>query len=556
MGGKSLKGITLSFMKQNQWWVWLTFVCVMISFPIELILLSYISGKIFTSMSDMKKKKQSARIVRLVLLFVLVYFILETTIIIRDRCDASFIPDLDREIRNEVIQSIIHKNEIQYDNIIMGEMVVRFLKMPSNSFYSYGILTKFIIPFVAAIVFIGIYVAYLNYRVGLLYIILFSVYLCIFYFLCRIMIRATKERVRAEMRVFNDIEDTMTNIQSIYSANMVDEEKTRLDKEQKAYNKLYTKNLVIGARMKIIMSVFSVIVVISIFLFCMYLFRRGRMKQETLVSLVVLFVFMTRFMGYTCRRIIEGTITIGSMMEDDQFIDSFESARVPDGNGVGFIHEGEIRFDHVRFGFHKNDPLFDGFSLVIPARSALLLVGDSGSGKTTFLRLLMGFFSLDTGRILIDGHDIAGSKRSYLRSHISYINQTTRLFDRPIMENILYGCKGKTPDDVKRFMTENGLNDMFRHFSLDDSAGRSGDKLSGGMRQIVLLMRCYFRDCPIVIIDEATSNIDARNRKHALRIIQQMMKGKTVIAVSHDKDIAGLFSRRLVFSNGRIYTES
>jgi ATP-binding cassette subfamily B protein len=124
------------------------------------------------------------------------------------------------------------------------------------------------------------------------------------------------------------------------------------------------------------------------------------------------------------------------------------------------------------------------------------------------------------------------------------------------MENILYGCSGATPDDVRSFITENGLTDIFRLYDLGDRAGRGGENLSGGMRQVVLLMRCYFRNCPIVILDEATSSIDARHRTHAIIIIRRMFDKKTVIAVSHDSDIMGLFDRRLVFSPAGVRVEA
>ena len=153
---------------------------------------------------------------------------------------------------------------------------------------------------------------------------------------------------------------------------------------------------------------------------------------------------------------------------------------------------------------------------------------------------------------MIDDVNINHSRRSYLRHKIAYINQTTRLFDRSILENILYGCDSSiTRQDVKVFMEQEHLTDIFHNVStegLDTRVGRGGDNLSGGMRQIILLMRCYFRNAPIVILDEATSSIDARHRKYAIVIIKKMFEKSTVIAVSHDQDITDLFSQRLVFS--------
>lgn len=545
-----LKSIIISFMKKNQWWVWITLGSMVVNFPIELILLSYLSGKIFTKMSDMKKNYAS--VIRLVMLFLFSYFLLEICIIVRDRCDASFIPGLEKEIRNQIIIMIFEKNEVQYDNLEMGEMVARFLKTPIHSFYAYGVITKFLIPFVSALIVIGIYVFYLNCRLGFMYLGIYTAYLVLFYHTCRVMVSHTTEKIRCEMVMFNDLEDTLSNMHTILTSDKIEDEKARMDVAQDYYNGVYTNNLAINTRFKLIMSIVSLISVSFLFFYSIRLFRDGLMSQEVLVSVVVLLVFMTRFLGYTCRRLMEGMLTIGSMMEGDKFMSDLKKETAGDGEAIDCITEGKIVFDGVSFGYHTDVRVFDGLSVDIPARSRLLLLGDSGSGKTTFIRLLMGFFTLTAGTISIDGKDISSINRSYLRRNIAYVNQTTRLFDRSIMENILYGCSDSTPEDVRSFIVANGLSDIFRLYDLDNKAGRGGENLSGGMRQVVLLMRCFFRDCPIIILDEATSSIDKRHRHHAIMIMRRMFEKKTVIAVSHDSDITDLFDRRLVFSSDRV----
>ena len=149
--------------------------------------------------------------------------------------------------------------------------------------------------------------------------------------------------------------------------------------------------------------------------------------------------------------------------------------------------------------------------------------------------------------------DVSESKRRYLRNKIAYINQNTKLFDRTILDNILYGSQGYTRKDVEKFLQENHLDQIFNKVphGLDTMAGKGGEKLSGGMRQIILLMRCVFRNCPIVILDECTSSIDARHRKFAMVIIQRLFHSKTVICVSHDQDIINLFPQKLLFQNNQ-----
>ena len=539
------------FIYKNPRWVCTTFFLMMLNFPIELIVLSYLSGRIFVSMADMKTNYN--KVIRLIMYFFFAYFTIEISLIMRDSYDSFMVPELEREIRNHIIMLILEKNEIQFDNMAMGEIVTRFLKAPIHSFYAYGILTKFIVPFMCGLIIIGFYIMYLNLKLGGLYFLLFACYLCIFSYLCWLMIQQTNIKMIREMAMFNSLEDTLGNMQTIFTSDTVQQETLFMDDIQVKFNEDYRNELQLNARVKMIMSVVSLLTIFFLFMYSIHLYKKDEIINETLISIVTLLLFMCRFLGYTARRITEGMITIGSIMESNSFLEQLQRDTFSDGTRIDFIMGGKIEFENVNFRYSPKYPwVLESFSLEIPARSRIVLIGDSGSGKTTFIRLLLGFFQMENGRIMIDDVNINHSRRSYLRHKIAYINQTTRLFDRSILENILYGCDSSiTRQDVKVFMEQEHLTDIFHNVStegLDTRVGRGGDNLSGGMRQIILLMRCYFRNAPIVILDEATSSIDARHRKYAIVIIKKMFEKSTVIAVSHDQDITDLFSQRLVFS--------
>lgn len=547
----SIDQILYDFVGRHKGWLVSSIGLMLVHFPIEMILLSYLSGKIFVKMSNMKTNYAS--VVRLIFLFFLAYFTIEVTLVLRDTYDSYIVPELEREIRNHVIQMIMNKNEVKFDNMEMGEIIARFLKTPAYSFYSYAILTKYVVPFMAAIVVIGFYVMFLNRRAGMVYFALFSVYMLIFTKLCMIMIRQTERKMIAEMIMFNQIEDTLSNIHTIFTCDKKEEELAFMDKAQASFIKIHQQEMRMNTKIKLVMSVLSLSVMVLICTYVLYLYKNKKISQETLVSFATLFLFMVRFLGYTSRRIIEGMITVGSMMESNQFMDKLRQNTLTDGELTGFINEGTIEFQGVSFQYSEKHPLiFSDFSIVIPARTRLVLMGDSGSGKSTFLRLMLGFYQLKKGKVLLDGVDIYKSKRGYLRKNIAYINQTTRLFDRTLMENILYGCENIKEQDVIDFVKTNNLQSLFEKQGpnwMTKKAGKGGENLSGGMRQIILLLRCVFRNCPITIIDEATTSIDQKHRKYAVLLIQEMFKTKTVICVSHDKEIIALFDKQLRFSS-------
>jgi ABC-type multidrug transport system fused ATPase/permease subunit len=446
----------------------------------------------------------------------------------------------------------MEKNEIQFDHLEMGEIVVRFLKTPAYSLYSYTVVTKFIIPFIAALFFLGVYILYLNIKVGATYFILFSVYSIIMYHFCKEMMKMTKIKMTQEMKMFNKIEDTLSNIQTIYTSNTIEKEKRFIDQEQRKFIKTHQDEMSFNTKIKLGLSIYCMCSIVILFLVCISLYRKRKITQETLISLVTLLLFMCRFLGYTSRKIIEGMITIGSLMDSNEFMNKLYFDTFQDGQHTDFIDSGEIHFDKVCFKYNKDSPyIFNKLDIVIKPKTGVVLIGDSGSGKTTFLRLILGFHVIEKGSVRIDNVDVSKSRRRYLRNKIAYINQNTKLFDRTILENILYGSQDYTSDDVEKFLQENNLKPMFSKTpdGLETMAGKGGEKLSGGMRQIILLMRCVFKDCPIVILDECTSSIDMKHRKYAITIIKKLSSSKTVICVSHDLDIIQLFDQQIIFKN-------
>lgn len=544
--------LVVDFANKRKTWVGANIFLMVVHFPLELIALSYLSGKIFSMMANMKMNYD--KVVKLTIYFFLVYFTIELCIVGRDVYDSYIVPHLEREIRNHVITMIMDKNEIQFDQLEMGEIVVRFLKTPAYSLYSYVVLTKFIVPFIASLLFLGLYIIYLNKKVGAAYLAIFSVYGMLMYFFCKKMMIMTQRKMVQEMDMFNKIEDTLSNMQTIYTSNTIEKEKQYIDREQQKFIKIHQQEMSLNTQIKMVLSSYCLTGIILLFLFSISLYRKGRINQETLISLVTLFLFMCRFLGYTSRKIVEGMITIGSFIDSNQFLSKLYTDTFQDGSETGFIHHGAICFEKVGFRYNEKSPyIFQDLDLVVPPRSRIVLIGDSGSGKTTFLRLILGFYVIDKGVVRVDNMDVSKSKRGYLRNKIAYINQNTKLFDRTILENILYGSSNYSQGDVEKFLHDNHLTEVFNKtpYGLNTMAGKGGEKLSGGMRQIILLMRCVFKDCPIVILDECTSSIGVKHRKFAMIIIQKMFQNKTVICVSHDHDIIRLFNKKLVFENNK-----
>jgi ATP-binding cassette subfamily B multidrug efflux pump len=223
------------------------------------------------------------------------------------------------------------------------------------------------------------------------------------------------------------------------------------------------------------------------------------------------------------------------------------------------ISRGEIRFEDVRFGYGRATGVIEALSLHVRAGEKIGLVGRSGAGKSTLVNLLLRFFDLEDGRILIDGQDIATVTQESLRAQISVVTQDTSLLHRSIRDNIRYGRAGATDDDIAtaarlahadEFIA--ALEDWKGRHGYDAQVGERGVKLSGGQRQRVAIARVILKNAPILVLDEATSALDSEVEAAIQASLGTLMAGKTVIAIAHRLSTIAQMDRLVVLDRGRI----
>ncbi len=235
------------------------------------------------------------------------------------------------------------------------------------------------------------------------------------------------------------------------------------------------------------------------------------------------------------------------------FVQSHEIVDKSDAS-VLRVGQGEIVFDDVCFTYHEGLQVFEHLSVSIEPNQQVGLVGFSGSGKSTFVNLILRLFEAQTGAISIDGQNILDVTQDSLRENVSMIPQDPQLFHRSLMENIRYGRLDATDAEVieaakKAHAHEFILQTGMRYESL---VGERGVKLSGGQRQRIAIARAILKDAPILILDEATSSLDSVTEKKIQLGMDNLMKGRTVVVVAHRLSTISHMDRILVFDHGRI----
>jgi ATP-binding cassette, subfamily B, multidrug efflux pump len=253
---------------------------------------------------------------------------------------------------------------------------------------------------------------------------------------------------------------------------------------------------------------------------------------------------------------------IGTIRDAMPVMTTPPTIRDADDAGRLEVRQGEIRFEAIQFEYQKDHRVIRDLSLTVKAGEKIGIVGLSGAGKTTLVSLLLRFFELEGGRILIDGQDITRVTQASLREAIGVITQDVSLLHRSVGDNILYGRPNASRPEIENaarlaqadaFIAD--LKDSEGRSGYDAHVGDRGIKLSGGQRQRVAIARVLLKDAPILVLDEATSALDSEAEAAIQQNLDLLMENKTVIAIAHRLSTISQMDRIVVLDKGRIVEE-
>jgi ATP-binding cassette subfamily B protein len=235
-----------------------------------------------------------------------------------------------------------------------------------------------------------------------------------------------------------------------------------------------------------------------------------------------------------------------------------EPLKIKDGSNELQVTKGEITFENVKFSYSGDQPIFTEKSVTIYPGQKVGLVGHSGSGKSTFVNLILRLFDVDGGRILIDGQDISQTTLNSLHRAIGTIPQDPSLFHRSLFENIAYGSENAAQTSTRQEAIEAAKKAHAHKFieklpgGYSSLVGERGIKLSGGQRQRISIARAFLKNAPILILDEATSQLDSITENLIQESLKNLMLNKTTLVIAHRLSTLEIMDRILVFDRGKI----
>jgi ATP-binding cassette subfamily B protein len=348
--------------------------------------------------------------------------------------------------------------------------------------------------------------------------------------------------------------DSISNHSSIQLFASHDYEKDRVNAVIEDQKKATIFNWYLWEGLGSIQSLYAVVIEFIIFWCAIGDWRLG------LIGIPII-ILIQSYLG----RLVENLWSFASIVRAfyDGFADAQEMALILDkpyevkDNYINSLEnvKGEVVFNNVTYIYDKNNlKIFDNFSLKIPSGQKIAIVGSSGAGKSTFVNLLMRLFNLTSGHILIDGVDISSISQKNLRQEIGFVPQDPALFHRSLMDNIRYGNRYSSDEEVIKAAGMAHCDDFIKNLphGYDTFVGERGVKLSGGERQRVAIARAILKNAPILILDEATSALDSESELLIQDALHNLIKDKTTIVIAHRLSTIRAMDRIIVIANGKI----
>ena len=459
-------------------------------------------------------------------------------------------------IRSHLVHQVMQHRHSYFVNKYIGDISQRIAEIPKSAQLICDNLLTVFIPIFISIILSSIVFFSVHPLPSLMFALFLLAYLLITIVLGKKAANNFDESYKAFAELFGIVVDSIRNHFNIRIFNGMKQEKEVIKKVQDKEMHKSKKAFFFVEKLKLALGLLEITSVTAILAVSVFLWQNNDL---TVGELIFIANSLFNIMGALWFAVDEITYTfseIGICQQGLQLLDDEEEEKFHNSHNYPNlqIHQGNIEFHKVSFEYKDGIRLFDEKSLLIKGQEKIGLVGFSGSGKTTFVQLIMGLYSLKSGKILIDGQDISRISLASLRKEISFIQQDPILFHRTIKENIAYGKFNATENEIIEASIRAHSHDFIINMQdgYNSTVGEMGTKLSGGQRQRIAIARAILRNSPLLIMDEATSALDSLTEKKIQESLNYLMKGKTVIVIAHRLSTVLHMDRIIVFDKGQV----
>lgn len=466
---------------------------------------------------------------------------------------------MERDMRSELFDHLETLSFNFFDNTKIGQIMARMTHdlFDVTEFAHHGPENVFIALFEFVVAFIVLSRIDLSLTIIIFALLpVMTAIVLVFNYRLRIMFR--KQRVQTG-EINAAVEDSLLGIRVVKSFANEELEKQKFEAGNKAYLDLQKQGYYLMGQYQALLKLLDGIMYIAIVVIGSLYMIHGRIHASDLVAYVLylntLLAAIHLLVQFT-EQFLRGITGIERFF---QIIDTpSDITDSPDAKELGADVTGDIRFSQVSFSYTDDGTkVLEGINLHIHPGENVALVGPSGGGKTTLCNLIPRFYDVTKGSIAIDGKYIKTLTQKSLREHIGFVQQDVYLFSGTVFENIAYGKKGATRQEVVLAAKEAGAHDFIMHLKdgYDTYVGERGIKLSGGQKQRISIARVFLKNPPILILDEATSALDNESEQLVQASLERLAKGRTTLTIAHRLTTIRNVDRILVLTDKGIEEE-
>lgn len=492
--------------------------------PIYEILLPYMYGKMIMDIT-------TDRVIGTLVILVTVVLIAQSGFLLRDWLNERFVPVFESFVKTEIVDMILVKYMESFHTLTTGDIIYKITKIPDIIMYWFQWLNDYIVPYIFVFVTAIVYFARFDWMIAGAFFVFLLILFAVSYLSPRVCLKHARENDRVFTSLHEFVEDIIHNMPSIYSSNTKEAELEKLRAKAIEYGTNFAKTSRCTRGFKAFMLPVVAALIIAFVLRSKVLLGTGAVSKKRFVPMFMILTSMLssifwlvdimRYSVFDLGSLSNMTAMLASEPMQERAIMPFEAPR----NVIGCRE--------LVFGYTQDKPILDGLSIDFEEGKVTVLAGTIGAGKTTLLKLLLGFHVPSQGDCYLNGRWYRGLDIAQVREHIGYVPQNPVLFNETVLYNVQYGNHA-TVEEVKTIARKLGIHDGF----LDRPVGKNGMSLSGGQRQLVWCLRVFFQNPPIVLMDEPTANMDDETKDLLILLLRTLMRGRTVIIVTHDSYIA------------------
>lgn len=533
----TLKSLCTSFAEKNKA-VAVVYVLLVVMYPLKDIGWSHVFGKIIQSI-----QKKSAKDTQPLFIIMACLFIFGTVISCIDQMiEVKLATDFESHIRNALMVDVFKMQATNYQELEIAEVISRTTQLPSTIFGFVSFYRDLVIPRGVTCIGILIYFAFTHPTIAIVLLAILIAIGITYVFGFRTCTPYALSRERSYVDILRFMDDVFRNMMSVLNSNKQPNEMDHMNAMQKEYAKSTVKSIQCLLNFQFLSSI---VTMFGLGVSVVYMYRGVKSGKINVGSLVTIIILLSTFLG-------SASSLYGSMrnivMRSNALQESLKIFRAcsrqsefspltpasPSSSSNMIPTEG-FYLHNVSFIYPNDRVVFTNLNLHIKKGAKTLFVGPIGSGKSTLFNLIMKYQLPSSGHIYLDGVPYTSMSDIEVRKRIGYVPQSPILFNRTIYDNIAYG-NGASRKQVEQMFHDLDMQGMLQTLpaGLDTSCGKSGSFLSGGQRQIIIIMRVLLQNPDIVLFDEPTSAVDDATKQHVMALLHKVMEGRTIVMITHD----------------------